>query len=114
MFDANVSMRNLHAWTLRHTELKEKEFSELLANIISLPQRTTTLAVHKDGLAGFNTWAKKHGLDGSNPSITMLAEFFEYLFDENKLGQSEDIRQLCPGNFPPTNIMVLYWLLNII
>ena len=68
----------------RYAELISQGYSKPLAERICAPQRQSTRALYNSRVAGFVSWSKDNGLDGSNPTILSIAQFFEYLFEVKK------------------------------
>ena len=64
----------------RHSELISEGFSESLATRISAPQRESTCTMYKSRVDLFVKWTKDNELDAGNPTIPMIAQFFEHLF----------------------------------
>ena len=71
---------------------------------ISAPQRKSTHAVYDSRVGVFNSWTEDNGLDGSNLTIQMIAQFFEYLFDvkKRKPGLFRGYKTALADHFSPT------------
>lgn len=65
---------------LIHHKLRDKGFSEQIAQRIAGPQRDSTLKVYEAKWRVFCHWCSLRKINPLNATIPIIAEFFEYLF----------------------------------
>ena len=56
-----------------------------VAQRIAAPQRGSARAMYRSKLKVFRSWCQSQGLDGIHPTISEIADFFMFLFQEKNL-----------------------------
>lgn len=86
--------------------LLQQGFSESVATRVCAPQRSSTRLVYSNKIKVFKYWTRDHGVDGSNPSIAQISDFFLYLFERKKLspGTIQGYKSALTDYFPKLGI----------
>ena len=70
---------------LAEVSLEHKGFSQEVTKRILSPIRKSSKSVYEAKWNGFCTWCEEHGFSAMHPTVPIIAEFFLFLFSENKL-----------------------------